>query len=114
MKYMMLMWSEVDATGGDEADFQAWTDFEKEARDSGVYLDGGAFQSPGDGRVVRTSLSGVDLGDAVTTGTFSPGSTQLAAYYLLQCDDLGAATVWANRLPTYGKVEVRELVEYEF
>lgn len=110
----MLMWTEVDATGGDASDFQAWADFEQQARDAGVYLDGGAFQAPSDGRLVRTSLSGVELVDAVTPGTFSPSPDQLAAYYLVQCDDLEAATAWANRLPTYGTVEVRELVEYSF
>ena len=114
MKYMLWMWAEGDATGGTKDDFEAWDDFEQEARDAGVYLDGGAFQSPGDGRLVRTTLSGADLGDAVKTGTFSPGPVQLAAFYLLRCEDLGEATVWANRLPTYGSVEVRELVEYEF
>jgi hypothetical protein len=28
MKYLMLMWGEVDATTGGEQDFQAWVDFD--------------------------------------------------------------------------------------
>jgi hypothetical protein len=30
----------------------------------------------------------------------------------MECDDMNAAVGWANRLPTYGYVEVRELLNY--
>jgi hypothetical protein len=30
----------------------------------------------------------------------------------MQCEDMDAALEWANRLPTYGYVEVRELIQY--
>jgi len=30
----------------------------------------------------------------------------------MECDDIDSATRWANKLPTYGYVEVRELLQY--
>jgi hypothetical protein len=30
----------------------------------------------------------------------------------MECDNIDAAVMWANRLPTYGLVEVRELIDY--
>ena len=113
MKYLMLMWTGTAATGGTQEDFDAWAEFEREAKDAGVYLDGGAFQAPGDGRLVSTQLSGVARAEASTPGTFATGDAQAAAYYLMRCDDMDAAVDWAHRLPTYGAVEIREVLEYD-
>jgi hypothetical protein len=30
----------------------------------------------------------------------------------MECDNMDTAIEWANRLPTYGLVEVRELIDY--
>lgn len=30
----------------------------------------------------------------------------------MECDSIEAAVKWASRLPTYGEVEVRELIEF--
>jgi hypothetical protein len=30
----------------------------------------------------------------------------------MECDDMDTAIGWANQLPTYGLVEVRELIDY--
>lgn len=109
---MLLMWSGTDATGGDETDFQAWVDFQAEAAEAGVYRDGQAFTTPADARVVRTSIAGHELPGAVRPGTYSSGDVQLQAYYSIECGDLDEAVSWANRLPTYGEVEVRQILEY--
>lgn len=109
---MLLMWSATDATSGGQADMQAWADFQAAATEAGVYLDGGAFQAPADARTVRTSIAGYELPDAAFAGTFTKGPVQLAAYYLVECRDIDHAVEWANRLPTYGEVEVRELIAY--
>ena len=113
MKYMMLMWTAVDATGGSQADFDAWAVFETAAREAGIYVDSGAFQAPADAQLVETSLSGHTIDDAAKPGTYSDTDEQVAAYYLLECVDMAEAVSWAHRLPTYGCVEVRELVEYD-
>jgi hypothetical protein len=110
---MMLMWSAVDATGGSQSDFDEWAVFETAAREAGAYVDSGAFHPPRDARLVETALSGVALSDAVTPGTYSDTEEQPAAYYVLNCANLDEAVSWAHRLPTYGCVEVRELLVYD-
>jgi hypothetical protein len=113
MKFMAIMWSGVGAAGGTQADFDAWAEFEQEARDAGVYVDGGAFEPPSAARLVRTTISGHELPEASVAGTLTTGDVQPAAYYLFECDDLDEAVGWANRLPTYGQVEVRQLMQYD-
>ncbi len=31
-RYLMLMWADVDAAGGDESDMQAWVDYDKQVK----------------------------------------------------------------------------------
>jgi len=38
------------------------------------------------------------------TGRFKP-------FYITECHDIDSATRWANKLPTHGYVEVRELLQ---
>jgi hypothetical protein len=63
-------------------------------------------------QVVRTQISGHTLPDAAEQRPFTPGGRQIPAFYLMECDSIDAAVEWANRLPTYGEVEVRELIEF--
>ena len=51
--------------------------------------------------------------DAVAAGPFTSGGAQIEAYYLLDCRDVAEAHDWARRLPTYGRVEVGPLLEYD-
>ncbi len=30
MQFLMLMWADAEATGGDESDFRAWADFDEQ------------------------------------------------------------------------------------
>ena len=46
-------------------------------------------------------------------GPVAEGSEQVQAFYLLDCPDLDAALEWARQLPTYGRVEVRPLIDYD-
>lgn len=78
MRYLMLMWADADAAGGDESDMQAWVDFDEH----------------------------------VKRRPFSEGERQIQAFYIMECDDIESATEWANKLPTHGSVEVRELLPY--
>jgi hypothetical protein len=114
MKFLMLMWSEVDAASGDASDLEAWVAFEREAREAGVFVDSGAFRpARSDARIVRTAISGHERSAAVERRTSTDGAAQIEAYYLMRCPDLDTALDWAHRLPTYGQVEVRELLEFE-
>jgi len=113
MKFLMLMWGEVDATTGGEADFQAWVEFDEQVKAAGAFVTNGALQpAASHARVVRTQISGNDLPDAAEQRPFTPGARQIQAFYLMECDSVDAAPEWANRLPTYGEVEVRELIDF--
>jgi hypothetical protein len=113
MQYLMLMWADADAASGGEADFQAWADFDVEVRNAGAFVANGALQPAAtEARLVRTAISGHPVEEAVERKPFAPGERQIQAFYIMKCDDINAAVEWANRLPTYGLVEVRELIEY--
>jgi hypothetical protein len=113
MKYLMLMWGEVDATTGGDADVQAWADFDEQVKAVGAFVTNGALQpAASHARVVLTQISGHALPGAAEQRAFTAGARQIQAFYLMECDSIEAAAEWANRLPTYGEVEVRELIEF--
>jgi hypothetical protein len=110
----MLMWTSTDAASGDQSDIDAWAAFETEAREAGVLIEGarGALEPPASAKLVTPELAtGADA--AIANGTFSDGEEQIQAFYLLEVDDLDGALRWAGKLPTYGRVEVRPLIEYD-
>ena len=43
---------------------------------------------------------------------FADGDRQIQAFSIMDLPDMDAAVEWANRLPTYGYVEVRELLQF--
>lgn len=113
MKYLMLMWADADAASGDEADFQAWAEFDEQVKAAGAFVANGALQPAAtDARLVRTKIDGHALPSAVEQRPFAAGTRQIQAFYLMECDNMATAIGWANRLPTYGLVEVRELIDY--
>jgi hypothetical protein len=113
MKYLMLMWADADAASGGQEDFQAWADFDEQVKAAGAFVANGALQpAAAEARLVRTEIGGHALPGAVERRPFAPGTRQTQAFYLMECDNIDAAVEWANRLPTYGLVEVRELIDY--
>jgi hypothetical protein len=113
MKYLMLMWADRDAAGGDASDYAAWRDFDEGVRAAGAFVANGALQPAAThARLVRTAIDGVDLAEAVEHRPYAAGERQIQAFYIMECADIDEATRWANALPTYGAVEVRELLEY--
>lgn len=109
----MLMWADADAAGGDESDLQAWVDFDTKVKDAGAFvLNGALAPAAAEARLVQTEIAGHDLGDAVDHRPFADGERQIQAFYVMELPDMDAAVAWANGLPTYGYVEVRELLEY--
>jgi hypothetical protein len=40
------------------------------------------------------------------------GERQIEAFDIMDLPNMDAALEWANRLPTYGHVEVRELLQF--
>jgi hypothetical protein len=113
MRYLMLMWADADATAGGESDFQAWAEFDAQVKAAGAFVLNGALAPASAGaRLVQTAIAGHALDEAVERRPFTEGSRQVQAFYIMDLPDMGSALEWANRLPTYGCVEVRELLQF--
>ncbi len=113
MRFLMLMWADTDATGGDESDLQAWVDFDEQVKAAGAFvLNGALTPAATEARLVRTAIAGHPLDGAVDRRPFADGERQIQAFYIMECPSMDAALEWANRLPTYGYVEVRELLQF--
>ena len=112
MKVLMLMWTERDAASGDDADFQVWADFDAEVKAAGAFVQNGALEPPAQAKLVRPDIARPAPHEAVVDGTVLPGANQIQAFYLIDVPDMDTALTWAKRLPTYGTVEVRALLDY--
>ena len=113
MRYLMLMWADTDATSGDESDLQAWQDFDGQVKRAGAFvLNGALAPAATDARLVQTAIAGHSLDTAVQRRPFAEGERQIQAFYLMELPNTDAALEWAHRLPTYGYVEVRELLQF--
>src|ERR1700761_9379756 len=113
MRYLMLIWADADATSGGEADFQAWAEFDAQVKAAGAFvLNGALAPALADARLVRTAIAGHPLAGAAERRPFAEGKRQVQAFYIMDLPDMDTALEWANRLPTYGYVEVRELLQF--
>jgi hypothetical protein len=113
MRYLMLMWADADAASGGESDFQAWADFDEQVKTAGVFvLNGALAPASTDARLVQTAIAGHALDGAVERRPFADGERQIEAFYIMELANIDAALEWANKLPTYGYVEVRELLKF--
>ena len=113
MRYLMLMWADADATSGGEADFQAWAEFDAQVKAAGAFVLNGALAPASTGaRLVQTAISGHAIGEAVERRPFAEGTRQIQAFYIMDLPSMDAALEWANRLPAYGCVEVREPLQF--
>lgn len=61
---------------------------------------------------MRTAIAGHAIGEAVEPRPFTEGKGQLPAFYIMDLPGMDAALEWANELPTYGWVEVCELLQF--
>jgi hypothetical protein len=113
MRYLMLMWADADATSGDESDFQAWAEFDAQARAAGAFVLNRALAPAATGAcLMQTAIAGHAISQAVERRPFAAGKRQILAFYIM---DLPAWT-----LPLNGPagcrpvrwVEVRELLEF--
>jgi hypothetical protein len=113
MRYLMLMWADADAASGDDSDLQAWVDFDEQVKADGAFvLNGALAPASTDARLVQTAIAGHGLDGAVERQPYAEGNRQIEAFYIMDLPNMGAALEWANRLPTYGQVEVRELLQF--
>jgi len=115
MRYLALIYSEeVDPSTVSPEQMgevmEAYNQFTKDARESGVMLGGEALQPTSTATSVR-----VKDGQTVTTdGPFAETREALGGYYLFKCKDLDEAIEWAARIPGArdGTIEVRPIMEF--
>jgi hypothetical protein len=80
-----------------------------ELRDAGILVNTGALAPSASARTLRYGEEGRPV---VTDGPFAESKEQIAGYMVLECEDLEAATGWAEKLPIRrGSVEVRAISE---
>ena len=116
MRYMLLLYSATDAgpaEGTPEygAAMQKWFTYTQEMDEAGVLLGG----DPLHGVDTATTIQVRDDATLTTDGPFAETKEVLGGYYMIDVDDLDAATSWAAKAPIalYGSVEVRPIMELD-
>lgn len=112
MQFMALIYN---TEGSDDVALQEllaqYTAFGEEATQAGVLGKGNALQPVSTATSVR-----VRAGQAqITDGPFAETKEQLGGYYILDCQDLDEALLWAAKIPTarYGTIEVRPVMIFD-
>ena len=112
MKYMLLyMSAATDAEAGDQCTFEDWIRYEREMKDSGIWVSGHPLQDLTTCTSVRV---GADGERTITDGPFVETREVLGGYDIIDVPDLDAALEWAARSPgaTGGaSVQVRPIAE---
>ena len=75
-------------------------------------LNGALAPGSTNAHLVQTAIAGHALKEAVERWPFAEGERQIQAFYIMDLPDMDAALEWVNKLPTYGYVEVRELLQF--
>jgi hypothetical protein len=114
MRYMLLLYSAPDAgptPGSDEhaAEMNEWFAYTNELAESGALISG----EPLHGIETATTIRVRDGETLSTDGPFAETKEVLGGYYMIDVDDIDAATAWAAKIPLapYGSVEVRPIME---
>ncbi|MFT3865605.1 MAG: YciI family protein [Solirubrobacterales bacterium] len=113
--YMLLLYSD-EPTDAEEiarrdADLPEWKRIIDELQANGSLLANGRLRPAATATTVRVREHETEL----TDGPFAVTKEILGGYFLLECEDLDAATAIGERLPVarFGSVEVRPLMSPE-
>ena len=93
-----------------DAEMARWGALNEELKEAGI-VRGASGLHVGSATTVRTP--GGDV--AVTDGPYAETKELLFSFYILDVDDLDAATAWAEKMPSasYGSVEIHPMVHHE-
>ena len=114
MKYLMLINASLDADGQAKGDCtpEDWQLFDKQIKESGVYVGGNALADFTTATAVRVD----DRGERVVTdGPFAESREVLGGYFVVDVPDLDVALDWAARCPGSrggGSIVVRPLADF--
>lgn len=110
MKVALLYFYDPAQAGPTEGEVDAWVALDAEIRGSGAFVYEAGFQPESTARTVS-----VRDGQAWTEdGGAAKSDDVVAGLYVVDVADADEAVEWAKRIPTatYGKVEVRPIVEF--
>ena len=115
MKYALLIYGDESiqpAQGTPEFDemYEAYYKFTEDITNEDVNRGGEALHDVGTATSVRVR----DGQRTVTDGPFAETKEQLGGFYLIEVDDIDAATSIAARIPAVntGTIEIRPLVDF--
>lgn len=116
MQYMLLLYSEPDAgpapgTPEQAAEMQEWFAFTEELVEAGVMRGGEALH----GLETATTVRVRDGETLSTDGPFAETKEMLGGFYVIDVEDLDAATAIAAKVPSvpYGSVEIRPVMVFD-
>ncbi len=114
MKYMLLVnaGAVTEAGGAAECSVEDWVSYDKEIKDSGIFVAGESLADLVTATAVRVGANGERT---VTDGPFAETREVLGGFYVIDVPDLDVALDWAARCPGSrgsGSVVVRPVAEF--
>jgi hypothetical protein len=93
-----------------DAEMARWGALNEEMRAAGAAVAGSGLQIDA---VTTVRAKGGDV--TLSDGPFAETKEVLFSFYIIDVEDLDAATAWAAKMPAaeYGSVEVRPMIHYE-
>ena len=112
MKFALLYFYDPAQAGPAAGEVSDWLTLDKEIKESGVFVYEAGFHGVSTARTVSVRYGRVHTEDG---GVTKPGEDVVAGLVVVDVADAEEAGDWAKRIPTasYGKVEVRPVVEFE-
>lgn len=94
-----------------DAEMAAWGNLNNEMREAGVAFGGSGLQFD-----ATTTLRLRDGEPVITDGPYAEAKEILFSFYILELEDLDAATAWAAKMPSaeYGSIEIRPMIHDEW
>ncbi len=92
-------------------EMRRWGSLNEELRAAGVAVAGSGLQFGSE-----TTVRSRDGDLVITDGPFAESKEILFSFYILDVEDLDAATAWVAKMPAaeYGSVEVIPMIHHEF
>jgi hypothetical protein len=116
MRYLLLLTfppgaGPQDGTPEHDAEMADWGRFNEEIRAAGVCVGASGLQID-----ATTTLRTRDGEPVITDGPYAEAKELLFSFYVLDVEDLDAATAWAAKMPVaeYGSIEIRPMIHDEW
>jgi hypothetical protein len=110
MKFALLYFYDPAVAGPTTGEVEDWMAFDTEVKAAGVHVEESGFHSAEGARTVTVR----DGAASTVAGPVLGSGDQIAGYWVVNVADADEAAAWATKIPTaaYGKVEVRQVVEF--